>query len=93
MASTVELQTACSLWLRDRTAGLTRANGICQRNYSEYLGIQGCSKVHTFCQLNGTAQPSLALENLQETEKLEEPEREKAEEVIAGALGSMDLGE
>jgi len=38
---------------------------------------------------NGTARPSLALENLQETEKLEGPEREKAEEVVAGALASM----
>ncbi len=42
--------------------------------------------------LNGTAQPSLALENLQETEKLEKAEREKAEEVIARALGSLGLG-
>lgn len=41
--------------------------------------------------LNGTAQPSLALENLQEAEKLEKAEREKAEEVIARALGSLDL--
>ena len=45
------------------------------------------------CQLNGTAETSLALENLRETEKLEGPEREKAEEVIAGALSSMYLGE
>ncbi|KAI0278758.1 cytochrome P450 [Russula aff. rugulosa BPL654] len=42
--------------------------------------------------LNGTAQPSLALENLQETEKLKEPERKKTEGMIAGALGSMYLG-
>jgi len=42
--------------------------------------------------LNGTAQPSLALENLQETEKLEEPERGKAEELIARALGSLYIG-
>lgn len=41
---------------------------------------------------NGTAQPSLALENLRETEKLEGPEREKAEEIVGRALGSMDLG-
>jgi hypothetical protein len=47
----------------------------------------------TVYQLNGTARPSLALENLQEMENLEEPEREKAEEVIAKALGSLDLGE
>ncbi|KAI0289360.1 cytochrome P450 [Russula brevipes] len=39
----------------------------------------------------GTAVPSLALENLQEVEnlKLSGPEREKAEERIAGALGSI----
>ncbi len=42
--------------------------------------------------INGTAQPSLVLDNLQETEKLEKAEREKAEEVIARALGSLDLG-
>ncbi|KAF8504849.1 cytochrome P450 [Russula emetica] len=41
--------------------------------------------------LNGTAQPSLALENLQETEKLGGPERERVEKVIAEALGSMYL--
>lgn len=41
-------------------------------------------------QLNGTARPSLALEKFQEVEnlKLSGPERDKAEEVIAGALGS-----
>lgn len=38
---------------------------------------------------NGTAQPSFALECLRQTEKLSLPEREKAEEVIAGSLGSM----
>jgi len=38
---------------------------------------------------SGTARPSLALEGLQETENLRGPEREKAEEVLAGALGSM----
>ena len=47
----------------------------------------------TVCQLNGTAQPSLALEHLRETEKLEELERKNAEEMIARALGSMYLGE
>jgi hypothetical protein len=47
----------------------------------------------TLYQLNGTAQPSLALESLRETENLEETERKKAEEVIAKALGSMYLGE
>ncbi|KAH9986764.1 cytochrome P450 [Russula compacta] len=39
----------------------------------------------------GTARPSLALENFQEVEKriLSESEREKAEEAIVGALGSL----
>jgi hypothetical protein len=43
----------------------------------------------------GTAVPSLALENLQEVEnlKLSGSEREKAEETIAGALGSIYVGE
>jgi hypothetical protein len=44
-------------------------------------------------QANGTARPSLALENLQETEKLKGIEREYAEEVVTGALGSMYSGE
>ncbi|KAH9039865.1 cytochrome P450 [Lactarius pseudohatsudake] len=39
--------------------------------------------------LNGTAQPSLALECLRQTEKLGHTEHENAEEVIAGTLGSM----
>ncbi|KAI0278757.1 cytochrome P450 [Russula aff. rugulosa BPL654] len=41
--------------------------------------------------LDGTARPSLALENLQEAEKLEKAEREKTEEMIARALGSLDI--
>ncbi len=48
--------------------------------------------ISTIVKINGTAQPSLVLDNLQETEKLEKAEREKAEEVIARALGSLDLG-
>ncbi|KAH9990432.1 cytochrome P450 [Russula vinacea] len=39
--------------------------------------------------LNGTAQPSIALENLQGTDQLDERERETAEHVIARALGSV----
>ncbi|KAI0273278.1 CyP450 monooxygenase [Russula aff. rugulosa BPL654] len=42
--------------------------------------------------LDGTAQPSLALENLRDTERLDKREREKVEEVTARALGAMDLG-
>lgn len=41
------------------------------------------------CIVNGTARPSLALDNLQETEKLQGEEREKADKVVAGALGSI----
>jgi len=37
----------------------------------------------------GTAQPSLALENLQQTEKLSGIERGKAEDAIIGVLGSI----
>ena len=46
-------------------------------------------------QLNGTALPSLALENFQEIEELElsGSEREKAEETIAGALASIFSGQ
>lgn len=46
-------------------------------------------------QLNGTAPPSLALENFQEVEnqKLSGSERDKAEETIAGALGTISVGE
>ena len=45
-------------------------------------------------QLNGTAIPSLALENLQELENknLNESDHNKAEEVIAGALATMYSG-
>ncbi|KAH9957218.1 cytochrome P450, partial [Russula dissimulans] len=39
--------------------------------------------------VNGTAQPSLALESLQEIEKLTGREREEAEKVVTGTLGSM----
>jgi len=42
--------------------------------------------------VNGTAQPSLALENYQEIEKLPGREREEAEKVLAGALGTMYAG-
>jgi hypothetical protein len=46
-------------------------------------------------QLNGTALPSLALENFQELEnlKLSGPDRDKAEEMIAGALASIYSGQ
>jgi hypothetical protein len=49
----------------------------------------------TTLQLNGTALPSLALENLQEVEDLglSGPDRDKAEEMIAGALGSIYAGQ
>lgn len=45
--------------------------------------------------LNGTARPSLALENFQEMEslKLSGPDRGKAEETIAGALASIYQGQ
>ncbi|KAI9457534.1 cytochrome P450 [Russula earlei] len=42
--------------------------------------------------LDGTAQPSLALEGLQEIENLGVAERKQAEEVLAGALGTMYAG-
>ncbi|KAH9981025.1 cytochrome P450 [Lactifluus volemus] len=41
------------------------------------------------CMLNGTAQPSLALDNLQALEGLSETERRRTEQTIAEALGSM----
>ena len=46
-------------------------------------------------QLNGTALPSLALENFQEIEslKLSGSEREKTEETMAGALASLFAGQ
>jgi hypothetical protein len=45
-------------------------------------------------QLNGTAIPSLALENLQELEgqHLSELDHNEAEKVVAGALASMYSG-
>jgi hypothetical protein len=46
-------------------------------------------------QLNGTALPSLALENFREVENLNlsGTDRDKAEETIAGALGSLYAGQ
>jgi len=46
-------------------------------------------------QLDGTALPSLALENIRMAEdlKISGPDRNKAEETIAGALASMSSGE
>ena len=45
-------------------------------------------------QLNGTAVPSLALENLQdlENQNLSESDHNMVEEVITGTLGSMYAG-
>ena len=42
--------------------------------------------------LKGTARPSLAQENLQQVENLSGTERQKAEETIIGALGSLYQG-
>jgi hypothetical protein len=49
---------------------------------------------HNMLQLNGTARPSLALENLRELEdqKLNGPDRNKMEEAMSGALASMYSG-
>ena len=46
-------------------------------------------------QIDGTALPSLALENFQELEDmgLSGSERDKAEEAISGALGTMYAGQ
>jgi hypothetical protein len=44
-------------------------------------------------QRNGTARSSLALENLQLIEKMQGPQRENAEAVLTGVLGSMYTGE
>ena len=51
--------------------------------------------VPNLLQLNGTARPSIALENFQEMEdlKLNESDRSKAEEAVAGALGSIYAGQ
>jgi hypothetical protein len=43
--------------------------------------------------LNGTAQPSLALDNLQEVESLSGSERKNAEKTIAEALATMYGGQ
>jgi hypothetical protein len=44
-------------------------------------------------QKNGTARPSLALENLEEIEKMPIEQRKNAEAVLTGVLGSMYTGE
>jgi hypothetical protein len=62
-----------------------------------YLSIRASlqSGPRFLLKLNGTALPSLALENLQELEnlKLSGPERDKTEDMIAGALASMYSGQ
>ena len=56
------------------------------------LSNKSCSQI--MFQLNGTALPSLALENFQEVEnlKLTGSDRDEAEEMIAGALASIYAG-
>ena len=44
-------------------------------------------------QKNGTARSSLALENLQEIEKMPDEQRKNVEALLAGVLGSMYTGE
>jgi hypothetical protein len=44
-------------------------------------------------QSSGTAQPSLALSNLQQMETLSHEEREKEEKALTSALGSIYGGE
>ena len=57
------------------------------------LPIRVCSKGFScHLQLNGTAKPSLAVENFVEAEKLSGSEREKQERAIAETLGSLYAG-
>jgi hypothetical protein len=65
---------------------------IVSNPFLEYKNIQECQQT---TQRNGTALPSLALENLQEVENrnLSGPDRDKAEETIAAALGSIYSGQ
>jgi hypothetical protein len=51
------------------------------------------SELSRFEQKSGTARSSLALENLQDIEKLPSPQKENAEAVLTGVLGSMYTGE
>ena len=64
---------------------------------SNYLFRSSISQntLKNILQLNGTAVPSLALENLQELEdqNLNGSDHNKVEEVIAGTLASMYTGE
>ncbi|KAH9066016.1 cytochrome P450 [Lactarius deliciosus] len=56
------------------------------------IGLEAVQEPMAFvkeCMSNGTAKPSLALEELQDAEKLCQSEREKVTETISGALGSM----
>jgi len=51
------------------------------------------SEHHVPEQKDGTARPSLALENLQDIEKMQGSQRDNAEAVLKGVLGSMYTGE
>ena len=77
--------------------GHVRAVVTCQRKHGEKVFGRSSAFEHNthqaICQTNGTARQSLALDNLQETEKLPGPERDRAEKVVAGALASMYAGE
>ena len=67
---------------------------VCGHPFGRHgLSNNSCSQV--MFQLNGTAVPSLALDNLQDEEnlKLIGSDRDEAEEMIAGALGSIYAGQ
>jgi hypothetical protein len=59
------------------------------------LNIKNIREFQQTTQRNGTALPSLALENLQEVESqnLSGPDRDKAEKTIAAALASIYSGQ
>jgi hypothetical protein len=50
-------------------------------------------KVHPTLKLDGTARPSLALENLQKAERLGGSERVKVEQTIQETLASLYAGQ
>ncbi|KAI0302456.1 cytochrome P450 [Multifurca ochricompacta] len=58
--------------------------------YGHAMGVEVVNEpIHFVKESIGTARPSLALQNLQEIEKLSGSDRDKAERVVSGALASL----
>ena len=96
MAAMVELQATCPYRPRYRAGGRARTNSVREGKHGKPVTIntltcdRDLARLH---KLHGTAQPSLALENLQKAERLGGSEKVKAEKTIRETLGSLYAGQ